>query len=122
MTLSVGEQLGHYEITREIGRGGMGVVYLARDTKLDRNVALKVLPEVLARDKERVARFQQEAKVLASRCNASKPVGVMLRGHWYPKAELQAKIDALAEKYAKMKADQGEEDATKTKPNEKERK
>ncbi len=66
MTLAKGTKLGPYEITREIGRGGMGVVYLGRDTKLDRDVALKVLPDALARDKERVARFQREAKVIAS--------------------------------------------------------
>ena len=61
----IGRSIGNYEVIREIGRGGMGVVYLARDTKLDRDVALKVLPDALARDKERVARFQKEAKILA---------------------------------------------------------
>ncbi|MCH8807757.1 MAG: protein kinase, partial [Planctomycetes bacterium] len=55
-----------YEITREIGRGGMGVVYLARDTKLDREVAIKCLPDELADDAERLARFEREAKLLAS--------------------------------------------------------
>ncbi|MCH8242528.1 MAG: serine/threonine-protein kinase, partial [Planctomycetes bacterium] len=66
MTLSPGTQLGPYEILSPIGAGGMGEVYLARDTKLDRDVALKVLPDAFARDKERVARFKREAKVLAS--------------------------------------------------------
>lgn len=58
--------IGPYEVIREIGRGGMGVVYLARDTRLDRDVAIKVLPESMARDKERVLRFEREAKLLAS--------------------------------------------------------
>ncbi len=59
-------QIGPYTITREIGRGGMGVVYLARDTKLDRDVAIKALPEELAEDADRLARFEREAKTLAS--------------------------------------------------------
>ncbi|UCD75728.1 MAG: serine/threonine-protein kinase, partial [Phycisphaerales bacterium] len=54
-----------YIITREIGRGGMGVVYLARDTRLDRDVAIKALPEHLAADSARLARFEREAKTLA---------------------------------------------------------
>ena len=59
-------QIGGYSISRELGRGGMGVVYLARDTKLERDVAIKGLPESLAADPDRLARFQREAKVLAS--------------------------------------------------------
>ena len=59
-------RIGPYEIIREIGRGGMGVVYLARDTKLDRDVAIKCLPEELADDVDRLARFEREAKLLAS--------------------------------------------------------
>jgi eukaryotic-like serine/threonine-protein kinase len=60
------QQIGPYTITRELGRGGMGVVYLARDVRLDRDVAIKALPEHLANDPDRLSRFQREAKVLAS--------------------------------------------------------
>jgi serine/threonine protein kinase len=60
------EKIGSYSITREIGRGGMGVVYLAHDTNLDRDVAVKALPEHLAQDPDRLARFEREAKTLAS--------------------------------------------------------
>ena len=61
-----GTQLGSYEIASLIGKGGMGEVYRARDTKLKRDVALKVLPEIFAGDPDRMARFQREAEVLAS--------------------------------------------------------
>ena len=66
MSLAAGTRLGPYEILEPIGKGGMGEVYRARDTKLDREVAIKVLPEEFAKDKERLARFEREAKVLAS--------------------------------------------------------
>ena len=66
MALSAGTRLGPYEVTSQIGVGGMGEVYRARDTKLDRDVAIKVLPEAFAADPERIARFQREAKTLAS--------------------------------------------------------
>jgi len=66
MAIQSGTHLGPYEILLAIGAGGMGEVYRARDTKLDRDVAIKVLPEAFARDAERMARFQREAKVLAS--------------------------------------------------------
>jgi Tol biopolymer transport system component len=66
MMIAAGTKLGPYEVTGAIGAGGMGEVYRARDSKLDRNVAIKVLPEAFARDAERMARFQREAKVLAS--------------------------------------------------------
>ena len=66
MSLSPGSRLGSYEVTALIGRGGMGEVYRARDTKLHRDVALKVLPDLFAHDPERLARFQREAQVLAS--------------------------------------------------------
>ena len=66
MSLTAGIRLGPYEIVAAIGKGGMGEVYRARDTKLDRDVAIKVLPDELAADEERVARFEREAKLLAS--------------------------------------------------------
>jgi serine/threonine protein kinase len=66
MTLSTGTRLSHYEITSQIGKGGMGEVYQAKDTKLGRDVAIKVLPPEFAQDADRVARFQREAKLLAS--------------------------------------------------------
>ena len=66
MPLTAGSHLGHYEILEPIGKGGMGEVYRARDGKLGRDVAIKVLPDELAQDTERLRRFQREAKVLAS--------------------------------------------------------
>ncbi|MCH8146406.1 MAG: protein kinase [Planctomycetes bacterium] len=66
MALEAGTNLGPYEILSPLGAGGMGEVYLATDSKLDRKVAIKVLPESMTRDKERVARFEREAKLLAS--------------------------------------------------------
>ena len=66
MSLNPGTRLGVYEVTARIGEGGMGEVYQARDTTLDRDVALKVLPEAFTADPDRLARFQREAKVLAS--------------------------------------------------------
>ncbi len=64
--LNVGAMVGSYEIVAPLGAGGMGEVYRARDTKLGREVALKVLPEALANDRDRMARFRREAQVLAS--------------------------------------------------------
>src|SRR5258708_26137565 len=66
MPLSIGTQLGSHEITGLLGKGGMGEVYRARDTKLKREVAIKILPEEFSRDADRVSRFQREAEVLAS--------------------------------------------------------
>ncbi len=62
MALEIGSRLGHYNVTALIGEGGMGEVYRARDTKLDRDVALKVLPEAFTQDPDRLARFEREAK------------------------------------------------------------
>ena len=66
MALAPGTRLGPYEISDQIGEGGMGVVYRGTDTTLKRAVAIKVLPDALASDGERLARFQREAEVLAS--------------------------------------------------------
>jgi serine/threonine protein kinase len=65
MALTSGTRLGPYEILAAIGAGGMGEVYRGRDTRLDRTVAIKVLPDAVARDAERLARFEREAKTLA---------------------------------------------------------
>ena len=62
----IGKTLGNFQITSQIGKGGMGEVYQAKDQKLGRDVAIKVLPEEFAKDADRVARFQREAKLLAS--------------------------------------------------------
>ncbi len=66
MSLSSGTKIGIYAIVSKLGEGGMGEVYVARDTRLDRDVALKVLPELFTSDPDRLARFEREAKVLAS--------------------------------------------------------
>ena len=66
MALQVGSRLGHYDVTALIGEGGMGQVWQATDTKLNRQVALTILPEAFAEDPDRLARFQREAQELAS--------------------------------------------------------
>src|SRR5881398_3424483 len=66
MTLAAGTKLGRYEIRSQIGEGGMGEVYLAQDTKLDRKIALKILPAELAANEDRMRRFVQEAKAAAA--------------------------------------------------------
>src|SRR5689334_19482417 len=64
--LEAESQLGFYQIVSLVGKGGMGEVYRAHDTKLGRDVAVKLLPDVFAQDPERISRFKREAKVLAS--------------------------------------------------------
>src|SRR5262245_26757497 len=66
MSLAAGARIGPYEVRSPLGAGGMGEVYRARDTRLDRDAALKILPEVFAAHPDRLARFEREAKVLAS--------------------------------------------------------
>src|SRR5512138_1607002 len=66
MTLAPATRVGIYEIVEPIGAGGMGEVYRARDTRLQRDVALKILPDAFASDPERLARFEREAQMLAA--------------------------------------------------------
>ena len=71
MTISAGTRLGPYEILAPLGAGGMGEVYRARDRKLDRDVAIKVLPQSVAADPDTLARFEREAKAVAARPSLS---------------------------------------------------
>ena len=66
MSISAGQNLLHYRLVEQIGEGGMGVVWKAVDTTLDREVEIKILPEVFAQDADRLGRFEREAKLLAS--------------------------------------------------------
>src|SRR5262249_46328376 len=66
MSITPGAHIGPYEVTGSLGQGGMGVVFRARDSRLQRDVALKVLPDHFAKDPDRLGRFQREAQILAS--------------------------------------------------------
>src|SRR4030088_2360938 len=80
LALTTGTRLGVYEVTAPIGEGGMGQVYRARDTKLNRDVALKILPEAFALDGDRIARFRREAQVLAALKPSQHRGDLRLRG------------------------------------------
>ena len=81
MALSPGTRLGHYDVTSLLGEGGMGQVWQATDTQLNREVALKILPEAFATDPDRLARFKREAQILASVKNGRAQLVVQLRRH-----------------------------------------
>jgi len=87
----IGTSLSHFEITAKLGEGGMGTVYRARDTKLGREVAIKVLPEAFTADAERLARFEREAKLLAS-LNHPSIAGIFEVGNAIPLSS-RANID-----------------------------
>ena len=86
MPLILGTTLGPYAVTAKIGEGGMGEVWQARDTTLDRDVALKVLPEAFTSDPDRLARFRREAQVLASQSSEHRhpcaEVGLVKGRYW----------------------------------------
>ncbi|PYT16701.1 MAG: protein kinase, partial [Acidobacteria bacterium] len=66
MEFAANQVFGHYRLVEKIGEGGMGVVWRALDTTLDREVAIKILPDLFSEDPDRLARFEREAKLLAS--------------------------------------------------------
>jgi len=82
--MTISQTIAHYRIASKLGQGGMGEVYRATDTKLDREVAIKVLPESFAGDRNRIARFEREAKVLAAlnHPNIAVIYGIEQSGHW----------------------------------------
>ena len=83
MSLGVGARLGHYAVTVKIGEGGMGEVWQATDTKLNRQVALKILPEAFASDPDRLARCQREAQVLASLNHPNRAEAPVVNGYYH---------------------------------------
>lgn len=79
-----GTPLGHYTILSALGKGGMGEVWRARDTKLGREVSIKTLPEEFARDADRLARFEREAKLLSLSSSRSADASSATGGCWKP--------------------------------------
>jgi serine/threonine protein kinase len=84
MSITSGSRLGVYEVLSPLGAGAMGEVWRARDTRLSREVALKVLPESLSRDHERLQRFEREAQVLASLNHPVSPRSTVSRSQGRP--------------------------------------
>jgi serine/threonine protein kinase len=100
VALTPGTRLGPYEILSLLGSGGMGEVSLAKDSKLDREVAIKVLPELLTTDPERLARFEREAKVLAALNHPHSGTSTAWKTHRYAVIEL-VEGPTLADRIAK---------------------
>ena len=81
MSLQHGTHIGPYEVTAQIGEGGMGQVYRAIDSNLARTAAIKVLPDAVAQDTERIARFEREARTLAALNHRTSPTSTVSNGH-----------------------------------------
>ena len=96
MSLQPGATLGPYSITAKIGEGGMGEVYRARDTKLDRDVALKVLPQAFTDDPERLARFEREAHLALTTMTRTQLLVPLLLVLLFPAAPSSQEVDPLA--------------------------
>ena len=94
MTLVSGTRLGPYEILSQLGAGGMGEVYRARDTRLGRDVAIKVLPRDFASDRDRLARFEREARALA---HSTIPT-------WYPSTPSRKPMGLRSSQWSSSKA------------------
>ena len=110
MALTPGTRLGVFELVDLLGRGGMGEVYRATDTKLKRQVAIKILPPSFAADHDRLARFQREAKVLASLPNQPKIASEAINmGAPFvisqPQSELTATLRSVAQRLFKLPAE-----------------
>jgi serine/threonine protein kinase len=99
MSLTIGQRIGPYEIVAPLGAGGMGEVYRARDSRLDRDVAIKILPELFAQDPERLARFEREAKALAAlnHPNIAAIYGIEESGVQGPGSSVRALVMELVE-------------------------
>ena len=96
MTLGAGTSIGPYEIVELIGRGGMGEVYRARDSKLRRDVAIKILPASFAEGPDRVRRFEREAQLLASLSAAADACAAVGAGEIVRRAMESSEANALA--------------------------
>ncbi|MGH9867223.1 MAG: hypothetical protein ACREAA_03540 [Candidatus Polarisedimenticolia bacterium] len=84
LALSIGSRIGPYEIVAPLGAGGMGEAYRARDPRLGRDVAIKVLPETVTLDPERLARFEREARVLAALGHAGIKMATIIPSSTWP--------------------------------------
>ena len=95
MSLAAGSRLGPYEVLSPLGAGGMGEVYKARDTRLHREVAIKVLPAQLSSDADRLRRFEQEARAAGVLNNPSRLEGIEASGRRFLQRDLRLRAPSL---------------------------